>query len=132
MLPPSTYPVNNSLAETSSFSQHQQQIPVEEFPERPDQPECTYYLKTGDCKFKYKCKYHHPKNRLPKQAPSSFNDKGLPLRPVSFFPSMLFFCASIRKPLRNIVRKIEYLPSFPMLQNMIFLVNLIQDKIYDL
>jgi hypothetical protein len=75
---------------------------VEEFPERPDQPECTYYLKTGDCKFKYKCKYHHPKNRLPKQAAFSFNDKGLPLRPVSFFP-MLFFCASIRKPLRNFV-----------------------------
>ncbi|KAL1203976.1 Zinc finger CCCH domain-containing protein 67 [Cardamine amara subsp. amara] len=81
VVPPSTYPVNNSVAETSSFSQYQQQIPVEEFPERPDQPECTYYLKTGDCKFKYKCKYHHPKNRLPKQAPYSFNDKGLPLRP---------------------------------------------------
>ncbi|XP_010460041.1 PREDICTED: zinc finger CCCH domain-containing protein 67 [Camelina sativa] len=83
VLPPSTYSmnINNSIAETSSFSQYQQQSSVEEFPERPDQPECTYYLKTGDCKFKYKCKYHHPKNRLPKQAPSSFNDKGLPLRP---------------------------------------------------
>ncbi|CAH8280652.1 unnamed protein product [Arabidopsis lyrata] len=81
VLAPSTYPVNNSLAETSSFSQYQHQMPGEEFPERPDQPECTYYLKTGDCKFKYKCKYHHPKNRLPKQAPFSFNDKGLPLRP---------------------------------------------------
>ncbi|KFK28041.1 hypothetical protein AALP_AA8G464000 [Arabis alpina] len=81
VLPPPTYPVNNSLSETSSFSQYQQQMPVEEFPERPDQPECTYFLKTGDCKFKYKCKYHHPKNRLPKKAPSSFNDKGLPLRP---------------------------------------------------
>ncbi|CAN8251799.1 unnamed protein product [Cochlearia groenlandica] len=81
VLPPSRYPMNNSLAETSSFSQHQQQMPVEEFPERPDQPECSYYVKTGDCKFKYKCKYHHPKNRLPKQAPPSFNDKGLPLRP---------------------------------------------------
>lgn len=72
VLPPSTY-----SAETSSFSQ----LPAEEFPERPDQPECSYYVKTGDCKFKSKCKYHHPKNRLPKQSPSSFNDKGLPLRP---------------------------------------------------
>ncbi|CAH2043701.1 unnamed protein product [Thlaspi arvense] len=80
-IPASTYHGNNSVAETSSFSQYQQQIPAEEFPERPDQPECSYYVKTGDCKFKYKCKYHHPKNRLPKQAPSSFNDKGLPLRP---------------------------------------------------
>ncbi|CAF1707482.1 hypothetical protein HID58_055041 [Brassica napus] len=78
ILPPSTYSANNSLAETSSFSQLQS---TEEFPERPDQPECSYYVKTGDCKFKYKCKYHHPKNRLPKQSPSSFNDKGLPLRP---------------------------------------------------
>ncbi|KAF8112554.1 hypothetical protein N665_0063s0040 [Sinapis alba] len=77
VLPPSAYSANNSLAETSSFSQ----LPAEEFPERPDQPECSYYVKTGDCKFKYKCKYHHPKNRLPKQSPSSFNDKGLPLRP---------------------------------------------------
>ncbi|KAG2241834.1 hypothetical protein Bca52824_096323 [Brassica carinata] len=82
LLPRSTYnSANNQLAETSSFSQFQQQMTVEEFPERPDQPECSYYVKTGDCKFKYKCKYHHPKNRLPKQSPSSFNDKGLPLRP---------------------------------------------------
>ncbi|KAL0718384.1 hypothetical protein Bca4012_067706 [Brassica carinata] len=81
VLPRSTYSANNQLAETSSFSQFQQQMTVEEFPERPDQPECSYYVKTGDCKFKYKCKYHHPKNRLPKQSPSSFNDKGLPLRP---------------------------------------------------
>ncbi|KAG2293372.1 hypothetical protein Bca52824_040041 [Brassica carinata] len=65
ILPPSTYSANNSLAETSSFSQLQS---TEEFPERPDQPECSYYVKTGDCK-------------LPKQSPSSFNDKGLPLRP---------------------------------------------------
>uniref|UniRef100_A0A1J3G7Q4 Zinc finger CCCH domain-containing protein 67 n=1 Tax=Noccaea caerulescens TaxID=107243 RepID=A0A1J3G7Q4_NOCCA len=81
VLPSPTYPVNNSVAETGSFSQYQQQIPVDEFPERPDQPECSYYVKTGDCKFKYKCKYHHPRNRLLKQTQSSFNDKGLPLRP---------------------------------------------------
>ncbi|ESQ45711.1 hypothetical protein EUTSA_v10010405mg [Eutrema salsugineum] len=61
--------------------QYQYQMPAEEFPERPDQPECSYYLKTGDCKFKFKCKYHHPKNRLPKQPPYALNDKGLPLRP---------------------------------------------------
>ncbi|CAN8264545.1 unnamed protein product [Cochlearia groenlandica] len=78
VLPPSRYPVNRSFAETSSLSQSQQQI---EFPERPDRPECSYYVKTGDCKFKDKCKYHHPNSRLRKQAPSSFNDKVLPLRP---------------------------------------------------
>ncbi|XP_061374332.1 zinc finger CCCH domain-containing protein 34-like isoform X2 [Gastrolobium bilobum] len=30
------------------------------FPERPNQPECQYYLKTGECKFGPSCRYHHP------------------------------------------------------------------------
>ncbi|XP_010519530.1 PREDICTED: zinc finger CCCH domain-containing protein 43-like [Tarenaya hassleriana] len=81
VLPASPYLVKNSSSETSIYPQYQLQMPVDEFPERPDQPECSYYLKTGDCKFKYKCKYHHPKNRLPKQPPCALNDKGLPLRP---------------------------------------------------
>lgn len=81
LLPASTYLVKNSSTETSIYPQYQLQMPVDEFPERPDQPECSYYLKTGDCKFKYKCRYHHPKNRLPKQPPCTLNDKGLPLRP---------------------------------------------------
>ncbi|KFK34147.1 hypothetical protein AALP_AA5G106800 [Arabis alpina] len=79
--PSSTYFTNNSLAETNIFSPYQHQMPAEEFPERPDQPECSQYLKTGDCKYKFTCKYHHPKNRLPKQPPYALNDKGLPLRP---------------------------------------------------
>nr|CAD1833325.1 unnamed protein product [Ananas comosus var. bracteatus] len=33
------------------------------FPERPGQPECQYYMRTGDCKFGATCKYHHPPNR---------------------------------------------------------------------
>lgn len=79
---------NSSAAATSMFSQYQ---PAEEFPERPDQPECAYYLKTGDCKFKFNCKFHHPKNRLPKQSPYALSDKGLPLRPVSSFSFLLLF-----------------------------------------
>ncbi|CAH2064854.1 unnamed protein product [Thlaspi arvense] len=80
--PSTTHHTNNSSsAETSVFSQYKYQTPAEEFPERPDQPECSYYLKTGDCKFRFNCRYHHPKNRLPKQAPYALNDKGLPLRP---------------------------------------------------
>ncbi|KAJ0248445.1 Zinc finger CCCH domain-containing protein 43 [Hirschfeldia incana] len=77
----STMNNNTSSAETSIFTPYRYQKPAEEFPERPDQPECSYYLKTGDCKFKFTCKYHHPKNRLPKQPPYALNDKGLPLRP---------------------------------------------------
>ncbi|CAE6075498.1 unnamed protein product [Arabidopsis arenosa] len=76
-----TYLMNNLSAETSILSQYRHQMPAEEFPERPDQPECSYYMKTGDCKFKFNCKYHHPKNRLPKLPPYALNDKGLPLRP---------------------------------------------------
>lgn len=34
-------------------------------PERPGEPECPYYMKTGICKFGSKCKFHHPKDRLP-------------------------------------------------------------------
>lgn len=33
-------------------------------PERPGEPECPYYMKTGICKFGSKCKFHHPKDRL--------------------------------------------------------------------
>ena len=30
------------------------------YPERPGQPECTFYVKTGRCKFGATCKFHHP------------------------------------------------------------------------
>ncbi|OWM71476.1 hypothetical protein CDL15_Pgr005663 [Punica granatum] len=31
------------------------------FPERPGQPECPHHIKTGDCKYKSLCRFHHPK-----------------------------------------------------------------------
>ncbi|XP_039011492.1 zinc finger CCCH domain-containing protein 67-like isoform X2 [Hibiscus syriacus] len=75
------YVMNNPSAETAVYNQHQPQMVVDEFPIRPGQPECSYFLKTGDCKFKSNCKYHHPKSRSTKQAPCTLSDKGLPLRP---------------------------------------------------
>lgn len=72
----------------------QQQMLVDEFPERPGQPDCSYFLKTGDCKFKSNCKYHHPKNCISRSLPCALNDKGLPLRPVSFFSLFLLRFAS--------------------------------------
>ncbi|KAL6494367.1 hypothetical protein OROGR_031167 [Orobanche gracilis] len=63
---------------------HQKDMVLEEYPERPGEPECNFFMKTGDCKFKYSCKFHHPKNRISKPRANSFttlNDKGLPLRP---------------------------------------------------
>ncbi|KAH0448360.1 hypothetical protein IEQ34_022160 [Dendrobium chrysotoxum] len=53
---------------------------IENFPERPDQPECQYYLKTGSCKYGSTCKYHHPRERI-SSATSIPGPFGLPLRP---------------------------------------------------
>ncbi|TKY55294.1 Zinc finger CCCH domain-containing protein 43 [Spatholobus suberectus] len=81
MHPPSTFVMNNPAIDTNVYMHHQKQMPVEEFPERPGEPECSYFLKTGDCKFKSNCKFHHPKNRIASLPPCSLSDKGLPLRP---------------------------------------------------
>ncbi|XP_015581492.1 zinc finger CCCH domain-containing protein 43 [Ricinus communis] len=77
---PPAYVISNPATDTNVYA-HQQQIQVEEFPERPGQPECSYFMKTGDCKFKSNCKYHHPKNHISKSPPCVLSDKGLPLRP---------------------------------------------------
>ncbi|RDY04776.1 Zinc finger CCCH domain-containing protein 43, partial [Mucuna pruriens] len=79
--PPSTYVINNPAMETNVYMHHPKQMQVEEFPERPGEPECSYFLKTGDCKFKSNCKFHHPKNRIARLPPCNLSDKGLPLRP---------------------------------------------------
>lgn len=63
------------------------------FPERPDQPECQYYMKTGDCKFGAMCKFHHPRERLIPIPSCTLSPLGLPVRPVSTTLSVfLFFC----------------------------------------
>ncbi|KAG4190829.1 hypothetical protein ERO13_A07G053900v2 [Gossypium hirsutum] len=79
--PTPAYVMSNPSTETTAYTHHQPQMVVDDFPERPGQPECSYFLKTGDCKFKSNCKYHHPKNRVPKPTPCALSDKGLPLRP---------------------------------------------------
>ncbi|XP_022883998.1 zinc finger CCCH domain-containing protein 67-like [Olea europaea var. sylvestris] len=53
----------------------------EEFPERPGRPDCDYFMKTGNCKFRSACRYHHPKDRKPKPDERVLSEKGLPLRP---------------------------------------------------
>ncbi|KAI4329515.1 hypothetical protein MLD38_027896 [Melastoma candidum] len=81
MHPAATYVPRSPMTEGSPYSQHQQHIMGDEFPERPGQPECSYFMKTGDCKFKSNCKYHHPKDRVLKSPAVVLSDKGLPLRP---------------------------------------------------
>jgi len=53
------------------------------FPEKPDQPECQYYMKTGDCKFGAVCKFHHPRVRSLPPPDCVLSPMGLPIRPVS-------------------------------------------------
>lgn len=85
MHPPSPYAVNNPAIETNVRMHRHKQTSAEEFPERPGEPECSFFVKTGDCKFKFHCKFHHPKNRITRSPPCNLSDKGLPLRPVSYF-----------------------------------------------
>ncbi|XP_038973969.1 zinc finger CCCH domain-containing protein 66-like isoform X2 [Phoenix dactylifera] len=66
-----SYPKHHALLGSSA--------PVD-FPERPDQPQCQYYMKTGSCKFGTSCKFHHPKERN-QEAICTIGPLGLPLRP---------------------------------------------------
>ncbi|CAN1128708.1 Zinc finger CCCH domain-containing protein 63 [Linum perenne] len=61
----------------------QQPMAADEYPERPGQPDCSYFLKTGGCKYRSNCKFNHPKVRITKSPSCVLSDKGLPLRPVS-------------------------------------------------
>ncbi|KAI4310862.1 hypothetical protein MLD38_035809 [Melastoma candidum] len=51
------------------------------FPERPGQPECRFYMKTGDCKFGVVCRFHHPRERSLPAPDCVLSPIGLPLRP---------------------------------------------------
>lgn len=51
------------------------------FPERPGQPECHYFIKTGDCKFGSSCRYHHPREWSAEKTNFVLSPMGLPLRP---------------------------------------------------
>ncbi|KAK9084144.1 hypothetical protein Scep_030615 [Stephania cephalantha] len=52
------------------------------FPERPGQPECLHYMRTGVCKFGSACKYHHPPELITQNNNCYLSQIGLPLRPV--------------------------------------------------
>ncbi|KAJ0092261.1 hypothetical protein Patl1_25111 [Pistacia atlantica] len=78
------YQTTPSTVGPSSSSQKEQS-----FPERPGQPECQYYMKTGECKFGSSCKYHHPREMTVSKTDVSLSPMGLPLRPVSTLPLLL-------------------------------------------
>ncbi|CAI9112098.1 OLC1v1012478C1 [Oldenlandia corymbosa var. corymbosa] len=79
---PPAFAMNNMGMETKLFtSHHLQPIPVNEFPQRPGQPDCSYFLRTGDCKYKATCRFNHPKPQSSQPLPCVLSEKGLPLRP---------------------------------------------------
>ncbi|XP_058093814.1 zinc finger CCCH domain-containing protein 67-like isoform X7 [Magnolia sinica] len=78
--PPSTSVVDNWTGNADN-STHQPNVTPEEFPERPGQPECHYFVRNGDCKFRSTCRYHHPKTGASKSSGFVLSPMGLPLRP---------------------------------------------------
>lgn len=67
--------IPHSVGGTSSISKEHS------YPQRPGQPECQHYLKTGECKFGSSCKYHHPSEWVVPETSSALSPMGLPLRP---------------------------------------------------
>ncbi|XP_022937429.1 zinc finger CCCH domain-containing protein 34-like [Cucurbita moschata] len=67
-------PMPSAGASSTSQKEHS-------FPERPGQPECQYYMRTGDCKFGSSCRYHHPPELVNSRSSVVLSQIGLPLRP---------------------------------------------------
>lgn len=60
------------------------------YPERPGQPECQHYMRTGECRFGPSCRYHHPSELTVPNVNVVLNPMGLPMRPVTIIPQLLF------------------------------------------
>ncbi|KAK6918806.1 Zinc finger, CCCH-type [Dillenia turbinata] len=65
----------------SSGQVHLYSASLPDLPERPDQPECRYFIQTGSCKYGSDCKFHHPKDKFAQMAVNTLGPLGLPLRP---------------------------------------------------
>ncbi|XP_062152905.1 zinc finger CCCH domain-containing protein 3 isoform X1 [Alnus glutinosa] len=83
---------SKNLGESGSSGQVHLLSTTTILPERPDQPECRYFMNTGTCKYGSDCKFHHPKERF---AQSVVNQPSLPSRPgqaVCSYYSMYGLC----------------------------------------
>ncbi|KAI7746340.1 hypothetical protein M8C21_030591 [Ambrosia artemisiifolia] len=67
-------PSANSYPLTKSQTEHA-------FPQRPGEPECQFYMTTGDCKYGSSCRYHHPQEWTIPNTNFGLSPMGLPLRP---------------------------------------------------
>ncbi|WVZ71765.1 hypothetical protein U9M48_020309 [Paspalum notatum var. saurae] len=75
----------------SSAGNSSSNVPEYAFPERPGQPECEHYMKTGTCKYGAACKYNHPQYFSGQKPNCALSPLGLPLRPVSRFHTSTYF-----------------------------------------
>ncbi|GAQ84914.1 hypothetical protein KFL_002120080 [Klebsormidium nitens] len=85
LAPPEGFP---QFMQGGGFGQHAERKDVH-YPERPGQPECQYYMKTGECKFGASCRFHHPKDRSAPSPTCVLSPMGLPLRPGA--PACAFY-----------------------------------------
>nr|XP_027072068.1 zinc finger CCCH domain-containing protein 43-like [Coffea arabica] len=72
----------NPVSETNFYAPYQQQMPIDEYPQGLGQPDCCYFLKTGDYKYKRNCRFNHPKLQSSKSTSCALSNKALPLRPL--------------------------------------------------
>lgn len=106
--------MNHPMYKAADIPGHQPP-PSDEYPERPGQPECQHFVKSGFCKYRMKCRYHHPRSRQSAPPPAGLSPIGLPIKPVSsypivlhsrlrsgesfqkiwFWPSLFYFCSAV-------------------------------------
>ncbi|VFQ73919.1 unnamed protein product [Cuscuta campestris] len=78
---PTAFPAPYSPLQAASTGLSRSAQNEKRFPERPGQPECQHYMKTGSCKFGPMCRYHHPPGWIGSNTNCVFSPLGLPLRP---------------------------------------------------
>uniref|UniRef100_A0A453EMR7 C3H1-type domain-containing protein n=1 Tax=Aegilops tauschii subsp. strangulata TaxID=200361 RepID=A0A453EMR7_AEGTS len=79
--PPSAVAYGSNYASLSSSAWPSSDKQEVVFPERPGQPECHHYMKTGTCKFGSTCKYNHPQYLSTPRSNYMLSPLGLPIRP---------------------------------------------------
>ncbi|KAL3918821.1 MAG: hypothetical protein SGILL_004056 [Bacillariaceae sp.] len=55
---------------------------VQILPQRPDEPNCIYFLKNGRCKYGATCRYHHPLNYHDRNGRAGYEENGRPRHAV--------------------------------------------------
>ncbi|XP_074292693.1 zinc finger CCCH domain-containing protein 8-like [Silene latifolia] len=85
---PLPHQVFNNISKRVDPSAHYENLmQVDEFPLRPDQPDCDYFMKTGNCKYRSACRYNHPtrqasKLRLPPRISNGHYSRPAPMLPA--------------------------------------------------